>query len=100
MPPEALIVGGRAVCMDLTRCPGVSLMPVCKWVACSALVLFAQIASSQTPSRPNILLLLAEDMSARVGAFGDDVAVTPAPALSMQEGIAVITPVTAGHALE
>ena len=27
--------------------------------------------------RPNILLLLAEDMSARVGAFGDAVAVTP-----------------------
>jgi arylsulfatase A-like enzyme len=27
--------------------------------------------------RPNILLLMAEDMSARVGAFGDKVAVTP-----------------------
>jgi arylsulfatase A-like enzyme len=28
-------------------------------------------------SRPNILLLMAEDMSSRVGAFGDPVAVTP-----------------------
>lgn len=27
--------------------------------------------------RPNILLLMAEDMSARVGAFGDKIAVTP-----------------------
>ena len=27
--------------------------------------------------RPNILLIMAEDMSARVGAFGDEVAVTP-----------------------
>jgi arylsulfatase A-like enzyme len=27
--------------------------------------------------RPNILILMAEDMSARVGAFGDDVALTP-----------------------
>lgn len=28
-------------------------------------------------SRPNILLMMAEDMSSRVGAFGDPVAVTP-----------------------
>ena len=31
----------------------------------------------QADSRPNILLLMAEDMSSRVGAFGDAVAVTP-----------------------
>ena len=30
-----------------------------------------------SPDRPNILLLMAEDMSSRVGAFGDPVAVTP-----------------------
>ena len=29
------------------------------------------------PIRPNLLVLMAEDMSARVGAFGDPVAVTP-----------------------
>ncbi|MEE3328953.1 MAG: sulfatase-like hydrolase/transferase [Myxococcota bacterium] len=29
------------------------------------------------PTRPNILVLMAEDMSGRVGAFGDPVAVTP-----------------------
>ena len=27
--------------------------------------------------RPNILLIMAEDMSHRVGAFGDPVAITP-----------------------
>lgn len=31
----------------------------------------------QPPAQPNILVLMAEDMSARVGAFGDEVAVTP-----------------------
>ncbi len=30
------------------------------------------------PEGPNILILMAEDMSPRVGAFGDPVAVTPA----------------------
>jgi N-sulfoglucosamine sulfohydrolase len=29
------------------------------------------------PVRPNVLILMAEDMSSRVGAFGDPVAVTP-----------------------
>ena len=29
------------------------------------------------PPRPNILLLMVEDMGPRVGAFGDSVAVTP-----------------------
>ena len=38
---------------------------------------FASIAQSQPAVHPNILLLMAEDMSARVGAFGDNVAVTP-----------------------
>ena len=46
-----------------------------KWLACIAL-LVAQCAAAQTP-RPNILLLMAEDMTARVGAFGDTVAATP-----------------------
>ena len=32
---------------------------------------------SNPPTRPNILVLMAEDMSGRVGAFGDPVAVTP-----------------------
>lgn len=32
---------------------------------------------TESPARPNILVLMAEDMSARVGAFGDEVAVTP-----------------------
>lgn len=34
-------------------------------------------SASTGKSRPNILLLMAEDMSPRVGAFGDPVAVTP-----------------------
>lgn len=52
-------------------------MPTIKGLSCIALVLLAQIAVAQTQPRPNILLLMAEDMSPRVGAFGDPVAVTP-----------------------
>ncbi len=37
----------------------------------------AATASDAFATRPNILLLVAEDMSARVGAFGDPVARTP-----------------------
>lgn len=42
-----------------------------------ALVLGPGSAAGAEAIRPNILLLVAEDMSARVGAFGDAVAVTP-----------------------
>ncbi len=43
-----------------------------------AWVLFCLGAGHATAAeRPNILVLMAEDMSARVGAFGDTVAVTP-----------------------
>lgn len=35
------------------------------------------VNSNNAVARPNILLLMAEDMSPRVGAFGDEVAVTP-----------------------
>ncbi|MFT5481721.1 MAG: N-sulfoglucosamine sulfohydrolase [Halieaceae bacterium] len=40
-------------------------------------VLFVGEVSASAANRPNILLLMAEDMSSRVGAFGDKVAVTP-----------------------
>ena len=40
-------------------------------------LLLSVAAQAQDPPRPNILLLMAEDMSLRVGAFGDPVAVTP-----------------------
>lgn len=43
----------------------------------SILVLTLLTTSATAQHRPNILLIMAEDMSARVGAFGDDVAVTP-----------------------
>ncbi len=36
-----------------------------------------QAVTEQLPERPNILLLVAEDMSLRVGAFGDTIAQTP-----------------------
>ncbi len=39
------------------------------------------------PDRPNILLLMAEDMSARVGAFGDTIAVTPRLDALAAEGV-------------
>ena len=38
---------------------------------------FVGQVTAAVPDRPNILLLMAEDMSSRVGAFGDAVAVTP-----------------------
>jgi N-sulfoglucosamine sulfohydrolase len=41
------------------------------------LVLTLLTTSVMAQPRPNILLIMAEDMSARVGAFGDNVAVTP-----------------------
>ena len=43
------------------------------WLLCLLLGPLAVLAEE----RPNILLLMAEDMSPRVGAFGDSVAVTP-----------------------
>jgi arylsulfatase A-like enzyme len=52
-------------------------MPVIRWLACIACVLCFHVAGAQAQPRPNILLLMAEDMSPRVGAFGDSVAVTP-----------------------
>ena len=41
------------------------------------LVVALLTTSAVAQQRPNILLIMAEDMSARVGAFGDSVAVTP-----------------------
>jgi len=43
----------------------------------AALFLLAVSVGARAADRPNILLLMAEDMSPRVGAFGDSVAVTP-----------------------
>ena len=43
-----------------------------------AFILTVSTEISASPSkRPNILLIMAEDMSHRVGAFGDPVAITP-----------------------
>ena len=39
--------------------------------------LFWALGALAAEPRPNILLIMAEDLSPRVGAFGDDVAVTP-----------------------
>jgi N-sulfoglucosamine sulfohydrolase len=48
-----------------------------KKLVISLLVLIACPAGAVIREQPNILLLMAEDMSPRVGAFGDPVAVTP-----------------------
>jgi N-sulfoglucosamine sulfohydrolase len=45
-------------------------------IACPLLLLQAGEAGAD-PERPNILVLMAEDMGPRVGAFGDPVAATP-----------------------
>ncbi len=47
------------------------------FVAAVVLAMAALAAHASPPQRPNILILMAEDLSARVGAFGDAVAVTP-----------------------
>ncbi|MFK7898245.1 MAG: sulfatase [Myxococcota bacterium] len=48
----------------------------------------AQSAAAKAPAKsPNILLLFAEDMSSRVGAFGDPVAVTPNLDRLAEEGV-------------
>lgn len=39
--------------------------------------MFAAVAFASPEERPNVLLLVAEDMSPRIGAFGDPVALTP-----------------------
>jgi N-sulfoglucosamine sulfohydrolase len=49
-------------------------------------LLSAQL-SQATSQRPNILLLMAEDMSPRLGAFGDRVAVTPQLDALAREGV-------------
>lgn len=58
-------------------------------IAALAIGLFATTASAQdgAPSRPNILLLVAEDLSPRIGAFGDAVARTPHLDALAEEGV-------------
>jgi len=49
-------------------------------IACSANLVWAI-------ERPNILLIVAEDMSSRVGAYGDPIAQTPAIDALAQQGV-------------
>lgn len=53
--------------------PSRALLRTCA-LACALLL---PASAGAQPARPNILLLVAEDMGPRVGAFGDPVAVTP-----------------------
>ena len=52
-------------------------MPLRFTMAMLCLALALPTTSVLAQQRPNILLIMAEDMSARVGVFGDNVAVTP-----------------------
>ena len=54
---------------------------------CSLLCLLRGPLAVLAEERPNILLLMAEDMSPRVGAFGDHVAVTPSIDQLAAEGV-------------
>lgn len=58
-----------------------------KILACLIAACLPSIALAEPLARPNILVLMAEDMSARVGAFGDSVAVTPNIDALAQEGV-------------
>jgi N-sulfoglucosamine sulfohydrolase len=60
--------------------------PRALWLGLLILSQAASILAADKP-RPNILLLVAEDMSSRVGAFGDTVAVTPNIDRLAQEGV-------------
>lgn len=51
------------------------------------LALLSTAVQAEQPGRPNILLLVAEDMSSRVGAFGDPVALTPNLDALAREGL-------------
>ena len=42
-----------------------------------AIIFLLSVDSGAEQSRPNILLLVAEDLGPRIGAFGDDAADTP-----------------------
>jgi N-sulfoglucosamine sulfohydrolase len=57
--------------------PGDRLVALGRKLVVLACVLIAQVAVAENPPRPNILLLMAEDMSPHLGAFGDPVAQTP-----------------------
>jgi len=50
-------------------------------------LLLSLSAITQAAERPNILLLMAEDLSPRVGAFGDKVAITPNIDKLAQQGV-------------
>jgi N-sulfoglucosamine sulfohydrolase len=50
---------------------------LCLLVAFLPALAVAESPARPSAGRPNILILMAEDMSDRVGAFGDEVAVTP-----------------------
>lgn len=49
--------------------------------------LFAVSSASAGPSRPNLLFIVAEDLSPRIGAFGDAVARTPRIDQLAREGV-------------
>lgn len=53
----------------------------------SLLVMLGGAMTAMADSRPNILVLMAEDMSHRVGSFGDAVALTPHIDQLAEEGI-------------
>jgi len=56
------------------------------WLGLLVVSLASSVLAADKP-RPNILLLVAEDMSSKVGAFGDKIAVTPHLDRLAQEGV-------------
>lgn len=53
----------------------------------AALILFVPVSGRADSARPNILLLVAEDLSPRIGAFGDELARTPNLDRLAREGV-------------
>jgi len=50
---------------------------VSKTLSFLAIAIISNLATAMEQERPNILLLMAEDLSSRIGSFADPVAVTP-----------------------
>ena len=60
-----------------------------RWIRRAGCVLFAVVlaGSALAEERPNVLLFVAEDLSGRIGAFGDPVASTPHIDRLAREGV-------------
>ena len=63
------------------------LLPTLITMACLPAAQAAEYQAQRNSERPNIVLVISEDMSARIGAFGDPIAHTPNLDALAKEGV-------------